>query len=154
MFTYTYTKNIDAGKLQSEIKAAGLIYVLYIDTYSSNVKINFSQQLTAGQKTILDGVLSSHVAVSASDTVKAKILSAMDFGKELMADYATKRVIRGAGIADTERVLNKLGHIQTSLMAGSLYVALDQLDKLSADDDILQADINDFKTRIQQYLGL
>lgn len=155
---YIYTKNlVNSDRLATEIKAnSSVIATLQGINWSapSRLEIEFSPSLTAEEAIIVQGIVNAHSGLTTSDIVKDRILKAMEFGKELMADYATKRVVRGAGVADTERVLNKLGYIQTSLLAGSLYVALDQLNKLAADSDVPQSDIDEFKLRISKYLGL
>lgn len=61
MINYTYTKTIIPDVLQSEIFAAGLIDIQYIDTVANGVFIYFNGELSEEQQILLDFTVEKHV---------------------------------------------------------------------------------------------
>lgn len=96
----------------------------------------------------------AHSAPDMVTIVKNKILKAMDFGKNLMAEYGAKNILAGKSIADIKEITSRLATLQTLLTSGSLYCALDEMNNITADELISQETINEFKTKLQNYLGI
>lgn len=152
---YTFQKtNLMLDKLDAELKAiTSKVQYLSWDA-PSTLRVITSANLSTLEQNAVSAAVVAHQSQTVKDLIKAAIINGMSFGCNLIADYGTTRKLRGCGIEDTERVLQKLGHIQTSLMSGSLYVALAQLERLEADEDIPQEDIDEFKAKLQAYLGV
>lgn len=160
MNTYTYTVGtVLLDKLTDEIKAAVPGKTIPGLSKSGNQLSVFAMSaLTTDEQSAVVNALAAHSPVDMTRIIKEKYLVAVAFGSDLMADYATKRIMRGCGVADTERVLAKLATIQRSILSGSLYVAIEQLeafrDQLLPDPDIPDSDCNEFITKIKAFLGI
>jgi len=152
MFEYYYTATVNPSKLNREIKSD--FPWLALSTSGASITISSTVELSVEQKETLDYLVVNHTTDDLYAAVKNSIVRATAFGQDMMAEYATKRVLRGATIEDTTSVLSKLSNIQSSLSVGSLYVALNQLGNLQPDDEIPQEDIDEFIQKISAYLGL
>lgn len=86
--------------------------------------------------------------------VKGKILNAMDFGRDLVADFAARNVEVNLNIAQVQYIMDKTAEVKVALEAGSLYVALDLMSKLEPEPLLPQDVINYYSDRIKRYLGL
>lgn len=87
--------------------------------------------------------------------IKNKILAAMDFGKNLIVEYATSNILSGFTIEQIQYIVQQTMTVQIALNTGSLYVALDELSKIPIDDSIITiARIAEFRHKIQDYLGI
>ena len=87
--------------------------------------------------------------------VKNKILNAMKFGEDLIANYCVENVMRGLSVAQIQDIMIRTQQIQTDLYAGSLYVALDDISKINPDPILIrQSTLDNFRHQIQDYLGM
>lgn len=87
--------------------------------------------------------------------IKNKILAAMDFGKNLIAEYAASNILSKFKIEQIQYIVQQTMAVQIALNTGSLYVALDELSKIPIDDLIITIDhITEFRHKIQDYLGI
>ena len=89
-----------------------------------------------------------------AEVVKGRILSAMDFGKDLIATYGTQNVLAGRTSSDIRTLILKLQTLQLLLMSGSLYSALAELQNIQPDSLVTQQDLDTFASRIRAYLGI
>lgn len=88
-------------------------------------------------------------------SVKAKIQAAMDFGRDLMAEYGAKNVVAGKTTVQIELILNTTANVKAALDTGSLYVALEKLADIEPDGiTITASEISDFRNKIQDYLEM
>jgi hypothetical protein len=93
-------------------------------------------------------------AIQPAKQIKAAILGAMKFGQDLMADYGVKNVLRNYNTAQTRQISADLTIIQTLLLSGSLYSALEEILAFAPTNLILEEDIAEFATKIRNYLGI
>lgn len=94
-------------------------------------------------------------SVPIEEQIKAKILGAMEFGKNIMAEYGASNVLAGLSLSQVQQVMTSTAKIQSALLSGSLYVALDEISKLELDDVIItDARVTAFRNKIQKYLNI
>jgi hypothetical protein len=87
--------------------------------------------------------------------VKTRVLSAMDFGKNLMAEYGASNIVSGLTLAQVKQVMLVTADVQAALLSGSLYVALDEVANIVPDGVVVtESKITDFRHKIQDYLGM
>lgn len=96
------------------------------------------------------------------DIIKNTISSAMDFGKNIMVDFAVENVMLGITQNNkTKEVLDYLVEIKSAIDTGSLYTVIDEINKLKEKglpDDlapyITEERLDRIKSKIEDYLGL
>lgn len=86
--------------------------------------------------------------------IKEKIMSAMDFGQSMMAEYGSRNVYAGRSVADIKAISTKLAVVQSLLLSGSLYAAIDEVTNLTPDALVSQADKDYFLGKLKTYLGI
>lgn len=86
--------------------------------------------------------------------VRSRIRAAKQFGDSLVEEYGVRNVMGGKTTEQIRHIINKLAPMQLMLMSGSLYTALAQLDLVVPDAIVTQDDINYFRKRIKDYLGM
>lgn len=89
-----------------------------------------------------------------AEVVKARILEAMEFGKQLMAEFGATNVLAGKTTAQIAAISDKLSVVQSRLLSGSLYAALIAIDTLEPDANVSTEAIAEFKAKIQAFLGV
>lgn len=156
MNCYNYTKSIKSDLLQKEIIAAGLTDVVYIETVGNDVKIFFNNLLNEDQEILLSNIVSAHSSVPPMiEYIKNRILAAMEFGKNIMAEYGASNVIRGLTIEQVQDVMVRTERLQKALITGSLYVAIDEINAIETDEEIITPDrVTEFRNKIETYLGI
>lgn len=85
---------------------------------------------------------------------KASILAAMDFGRELIAEFGALNVANGLNPSQVAGVAAKLSSVQALLMSGSLKTAKLSISAITPDSYVTQAVKDDFTQRINDYLGI
>lgn len=156
MFSYSYTKQYNLDKLNSEIAAAG-IPMISMDLISSNEFIvNTANQLTNSQIAILDGVIAAHtVTTNMQEIVAAKIAAARNFGLKLITQYGAQNVLSGYSIEQIQDIMTRTAKVQAALNTGSLYVAIQELNAVQTDASIItEAKIKQFRNQIEDYLQI
>lgn len=83
-----------------------------------------------------------------------KVKSAIAFGNSLIVDYAVQNIIAGKQTSEVKEILDRLSTLMAMLKSGSLYTALEELDRVHADNLITQPTIDQFKGKIRTYLGM
>lgn len=86
--------------------------------------------------------------------ITLKVLAAMDFGKYLMVQYAVENVMSGKTTDEIKQISNKLYKVQALLTSGSLYAALDEMQKVTPDSLVTQDIINKYVLQIRKYLSV
>jgi len=155
MATYSYTKTVNVNKLyrelgDSSIKPLITNLVIIID----QITIETSVVLDVAGQAELDGIIANHTSDDNYYTIQLKIEKAIEFGNELISQYAAQNILAGFTVSDVLQVMTALDSVKNALSAGSLYVALDQLALVTPTTLITQADIDKFRHRIQDYLGV
>ena len=86
--------------------------------------------------------------------VKARILEAMEFGKQLMAEFGASNVLAGKTTAQIAAISDKLAVVQARILSGSLYAALSAIDALEPDANVSVESIAEFKAKIEAFLDI
>ena len=89
-----------------------------------------------------------------ADVVKGRILEAMEFGKQLMAEFGASNVLAGKSTAQIAAISDKLAVVQARILSGSLNAALSAIDALEPDANVSAESIAEFKVKIQVFLGI
>lgn len=155
MISYSYTKTIIPDKLQDEI-IVELSDIHHIDTVGDEVEIYFNEELSLEQKDTLDAIVAAHsISPNINIVVKNRILAAMEFGKNIMAEYGASNILVGKSLEQIQDIMTRTAKLQAALATGSLYVAISELDALEPDGEIItEAEITICRNRIQTYLGI
>ena len=153
---YAYIKLVNLDVLKFEMHNAGLLNVVdSVNATSSMVKIRVVRPLTANEQQKLYGVITNHHAhVITLDVAKMRVQAAMDLGKQILIEFAATNIVRGINIAQVKELTTQFGNIQLLLMSGSLYSALDEIQKLTPNALISQADKDYFSKKIMIFLGI
>lgn len=86
--------------------------------------------------------------------VKTRILEAMEFGKQLIAEFGASNVLAGKSTAQIAAISDKLAVVQSRILSGSLYAALSAIDELEPDTNVSAEAIAEFKAKVQTFLGI
>lgn len=89
-----------------------------------------------------------------NDMVNSRIRAAMEFGKQLMVEYGTKNVLAGYTTAQILAIADKLSKLQSLLLSGSVYAALEEINALVPDANVTQESIDEFKAKVKNFLGI
>lgn len=153
---YSYIKVINLDILKFELQNAGLYSLIDEMTASpSLVTIKVKRILTDIEKQKLYTVIANHRSTAITlDIAKLKIQAAMDFGKQVLIEFAANNVVRGINVAEVKQLTAQFGMIQLLLLNGSLYSALEEIQKLQPNALISQADIAYYSNKIMDFLGI
>lgn len=85
---------------------------------------------------------------------KERVIKAMEFGKDLMADYAAYNAVSGLNSAQIIGIAQLLAPVQSLLLAGSIETAKAILQSLSPDESLgLTQSVKDaFLNKMQEFL--
>ena len=87
--------------------------------------------------------------------VKNKIVNAMAFGRDVMAEYGAQNVVAGYSLAQIQQIIIATSEVQAAIITGSLNVALDALSRVPVDGTLITTDkITFFRNKFQDFLGL
>jgi hypothetical protein len=122
-------------------------WMFMTDSQLSDYKIQYKSEY--------DIWYSAMKAPSLQNKITNRILQAMEFGKQIMAEYAAENVLAGLTIPQIQDILLRTAKIQSDLMTGSLYTALVEIDLVQTDDTVITpTKVKEFRNKIQTYLGL
>lgn len=154
--TYQYTRAVDSDALKKDILAAGLPLTNIEINGGNAVSVTMSSELTTEQETELDTLVeAAALAGNPAAVVKDVILAAMDFGRNLMAEYGASNILAGLTMEQIKDVMDRTSKVQAALVTGSLYVALDELALVETDETIITEERRTvFRNKIQAYLGI
>lgn len=151
---YDYNKAVNSEKLQAEIAAAGLP-VSHINTVGNDVSVYTSVDLDIGQQDMLNSIVQSHVAVSLQDIIKKKVLKSIEYGLDIMAEFASENKIMGLTDAQMLETSIALQDVQRLLGSGSLGLAKELIMQIQPIPVVLeQARIDKYTNLIQQKIDL
>lgn len=93
------------------------------------------------------------------EKIKKIITEAMEFGVELMTEYAANNVLAGYDKYQVKEISRYLRDVQRYLQSGSLYVALDEIQSLTpleynGVEIITQEQLDEFVQKIIDYLEI
>jgi len=156
-----YTKNVHAPSLRNEILAIndtslGGKFMDKMSIAGDEVCIPLSEDLIASEELALNNVVAAHSMQNAliRKGVEDAIDKAMEFGKKLIIEYGAQNVMEGKTTADVQAIAVKFSDLQNLLISGSLYAARAEMDNIVSDALITQSTIDDFKSKLDAYLGV
>ena len=148
---YSYSGNINTAKLFTELSEFPIITVT---TEDQTVFVHMERELSLEEKESMDTIVQNHNPIDIN-FIKRRVESAMQFGRDLMAEYGASNVILGLTNEQIKHVISITKDLQLALNAGSLYVALDEIELIEVDGIILTNEIKtEFRNKIQDYLGI
>lgn len=154
MIQYTFNKNVDISKLIQQIILADLSKPLYITNENDITVISFEEELDPQQYEKLQHVVQAHKKNATEEMIANRIRNAMDFGKELIVEYATDNILANRSLDEIKHISSKLAHIQLLLLSGSLYAVLSELEKITPDHIITQEVIDKYIQKIKLFLNI
>jgi len=161
MAEYVFTKVANSPKLETELKASSLSSKYsYLFTSATEVTVGTITDLSTEEQTTLAGLITAHSsAPSSTEVVKKIIQNAIEFGVNLVIEFATENVILGitqSGMTSTVRA--NMSEVLSAIQTGSLYDARTALLNLPEENKdatfITDARILIFVNKIETYLGL
>lgn len=87
-------------------------------------------------------------------TVMLRVIAAMDFGKQMMVEYAVENIMSGKTTDQIKQISAKLRDVQYLLSSGSLYAALDELQKVQTDLLVTESIKQKYILKLRTYLGV
>lgn len=156
MTQFTYIKYVNLDQLKKEFISLNISnFIEKIEVQGNIVKINTTRSLSESEKNVLYKAITSHTVISNMEkAVQQKVTAAMQFGQQFMIEFATENIMLGFTTEQILRMLLKYGHIQSMMLSGSLYTALEAIEKIPADDLISQSRKDKYIKKIKGFLGL
>lgn len=158
----TLRGNVNFDILQSEIDASSISknVVNKVDL-GLEFAVVFDEELSTGEKSELDTIVSNHNFLTIQEEVKIKVSSAIEFGNSLIIDFASENVLMGITQAGkTKDVADYLADLMRYAQTGSLYEVINEVDRLIADGlpvdlepFITEARMNTFRQQVVDYLS-
>lgn len=154
MAVYTFQKTVNATRLKLEIIAAALP-TPSLTAVGSDLSIYFDNALSAQQESDLSDVVTAHSAVTAEDQVAPIIVSAADYGFQLVRDFGTRNVVAGKTDAEIDSILEDADTLKIgmALISGSLKYARRKVSALTPFAGVTQADKDWLYQKLTDFLG-
>jgi hypothetical protein len=152
MAQYNFNKSVNPDKLKIELATAGLASTLtYINTVVGvSCELHFSSELSSGDQASLSALIDAHVPVTTAEGLATYLSSTIyPFVSKLIAAFASENI--AMGITQSGKSDDVLGlftkkyavgnenfpvSLKDSLDTGSLYVALQILAHIRANEDV------------------
>lgn len=151
---YNFNKQVNSDKLTKEILVEELP-LLFINTLGDTVSVVMEEELTNEEIDVLSDIIINHTTTDLEVIIKNKILAAMDFGRNLMAQYGAQNVLAGYNVTQIQTIMEATEKVQAALNTGSLYVALNEIENIEPDGVLItQATLDNFRHKIQDYLEI
>lgn len=156
MSTYTYIKSITQDKLIQELTSANLMHVIDSIDYNGNIlTINTSRDLSEEEFSALYKTISEHTPIDIVDErLKNRISSAIAFGQSLIIEVAIENIKLNLTPQQIILILTRFAGIKQMLETGSLYTALETMEKIKPDAIMTQERIDKYKNKLKKYLGV
>jgi len=158
-YAYTRSTSYLPEQLIGEILTINPTSISGISTSGTDITVHSGVSLTLSEQASVETAISSHVPNTAQAYVSSVIKNAIQFGNQLLINYAAENVLLGITMeGKTGQVLTKLASVQLALQAGSLYEAIIRIRAIPTseyDAKYLTADrLLAFINKIETYLGL
>ncbi len=159
MTRYSYTKVVNTDKLDSELKVTNLPYAYLEVNGTDQLRVWMNQDLSVEQESALTMLIQGHDSsegpVDPVKTIANKIFAAMNFGRGVIAEYGARNILAGFTVEQIQEILNRTIHVAAALNTGSLYVAIDELNKVQTDDLLITpATVKYYRNKIEDYLQI
>ena len=159
---YDYIKKINIEKLSKEVTNSPIASnIISISTSDDNFSIFFETALSNEEKLLLDELVNNHELEDYTTIITNKILSSIEFGKTMLVEFATNNVINNiTQSGKTKQVADYLGSLSYLLNSGSLYAAIEEMDRLITEGVpvelspyVTEEIINYYKQKILEFLS-
>ncbi len=153
MAKYSYVKAINLSLLTAELATAKMnTLVDSISTEGTVLNINTNKELSPWEQMRLRSIIVKHNPIT--PIVENRIISAMDFGRQLQISFATRNVMAGLNEQQILQLILQLKEVQNLLLTGSLKTALMAMQQLKPSAALPQSLIDEFIQKIKVYLGV
>ena len=163
----SFTKTVLASKLNDEIQASTFATIfngLSFDADNQVVTVYFTEEPSSSQDVELNTMIINHVPTPTFHSTMVNYLSkdVYEFVKTLRLDFAADNIEMGVTQAGkTKTVADQLRDLNYYLDVFSLYEAVGEIDRMIATGFdpadapfITESRMNEFKTKILQFLGV
>ncbi len=156
MTSYTYAKYIDVADLLEDIQRSSLgVYLDSITNSGTTITINMKHILSAHEERLLKQIITAHIPIDPRvAATKIKVTSAMLFGQSLIAEYAAMNTLAKVPTVALSQIIVVFAPLQSALQTGSLYTALELINKLPSSPYLSDKTKAYFSNKIKKYLGL
>lgn len=153
---YTFIKYAELSALTQDLKYAKIYDLLEsIQIIGNVIKVTAKRVLNFEENQKLHTVILNHYSPSPTEQfVKQKVMSAMQFGQQLLIEIATENIMLGFTTNQVATMIAKYGHIMGMLQSGSLYTAITALEAIVPDNMITQLRKEKYIKKIKEYLGV
>ncbi len=158
-YAYTRSTSYLPEQLIGEILAVNPTSISGVSTSGTDITVHAGVSLTLFEQASVETAISSHVPNTAHAYVSSVIKNAIQFGNQLLINYAAENVLLGITTeGKTGQVLTKLASVQLALQAGSLYEAITRIRATPTseyDEKYVTANrLLAFVNKIETYRGL
>ena len=152
----------DIQKLTAEIENLNLQKtIINILDLQHEVVCIFEQELTEQEIISIRTTVQNHVHFEAIDQIKIIVQNAINFGSNLIIEFASENIAMGITQAGkTKKVSDYLANVTRYAQTGSLYEVINELDRLmleglpqELEPFVTEIRLNTFKQKIEEYLG-
>lgn len=158
-FEYSFNKNANLDKLTNEINLSGILGLNAMNLIDTSLTIVFNQELTVNDLNLLTTIVSNHNNFDQKKYVESLILKSINFGNELISEFAAENVMMGItqdGMTGTVR--KHMSEVVSALNTGSLYDAIIEAKAIPAEHKdgkyITNARLLTFINKLETYLGI
>lgn len=160
----TRTGEIDETKMIAEIAAVPEIttgLVTIVDA-GDEFALVFLDTPTAEELTHINAVVYAHSHLSAQESVRLTMQRAVEFGNNLMIEFAAENILLGITQAGkTKQVADYLQNVMRYIQSGSLYEVISEIDSLISAGIapelapfVTEARLLAFRGKVTAYLGM
>lgn len=168
MEKYFYTKNIDPEVLDEAIKLRTSLRSVYLSCFvnenedgsveDDNIEVRFTRALTSYEQdeiTNLVNLVGPTYDLMIRKSIERNTMAwAMEKGKVVLAQFAANNLARGKSAQQVEALVTDYPDIIHSLLTGSLQTSYIIFSNMTADANISQEEIDEFKLRLAIILGV
>lgn len=159
-FEYTYEKVVDPQILQTMILFNDSLRPKFssISLEESSVTVSFSEALTVSEHDELNVIVSDYSETHelvVRDSIERNVMSAaMLFGQTFLTKFAANNIYRGKTSEQINSLLSTYPTLILAAQTGSLNTLYAVISSMVPADNISQEEIDEFKKRLELYLGL
>lgn len=153
MTIYKFVKNVNLDQLKDEINSSSLkSTITSVQINGTVISVTCNVELNEVQSNQLRDIIIKHNA--SSQIVEDKVVSAMDYGRQLIIQFASRNIMAGLTEAQILQLVLQLKDIQMLLLSGSLKTALTAIQMIKPSVILPQSVLDEFAQKLKTYLGI
>lgn len=154
---YIFQKQVNTDKLNKELQI--LAGYSHLETEGGELRCYFSAELDQSTLNQLNLLVTNHNPVDMVAYIQSVLRDAMNFGNQLIAEFAAENVLMGITQDGMTGVVRKnMSEVISALSTGSLYDAIQEAKVIPADKKdnkyITNARLTIFVNKIEAYLQI